>query len=95
MLILGLDAWLSNNILDPADFPPQVHPLLASQVTIGWGHLFQGRFSLEWTTLQDQYLQEIGLYHSDTNSYDYHNLDTLLPNVGATQLTCTWTRRQN
>ena len=33
---------------------------------IGWRHLFQGRFSLEWSHLQDQYLQEIGLYHSDT-----------------------------
>jgi hypothetical protein len=66
VLIQGLDAWLSASPLDAASFPPALHPLIIRQNAIGWRQLFQGRFALEWSILQDQYLQEIGIYHSDT-----------------------------
>jgi hypothetical protein len=66
VLIQGIDAWLTGSQLDIETFPSSLHPLITSQTAIGWRHLFQGRFSLEWSHLQDQYLQEIGLYHSDT-----------------------------
>ncbi len=66
VLIKGLDAWLNSSTLALDEFPDSPHPLICSQNAIGWRPLFQGRFSLLWSTLQDQYLQEQGIYHSDT-----------------------------
>eukprot|EP00980_Cylindrotheca_fusiformis_P017439 scaffold5432_cov73-Cylindrotheca_fusiformis.AAC.1 len=38
--------------LDPSAFPPSLHPLIASQNAIGWRHLFRGRASSQWATIQ-------------------------------------------
>ena len=66
VLIQGIEAWLTSSTLAIDDFPPILHPLIRSQNAIGWRPLFQGRFSLVWSSLQDQYLQELGIHHADT-----------------------------
>eukprot|EP00980_Cylindrotheca_fusiformis_P027516 scaffold20799_cov73-Cylindrotheca_fusiformis.AAC.5 len=46
-----------NSVLDPSDFPETLHPLIASQNAIGWRHLFRGRASVQWATLQQAEFQ--------------------------------------
>jgi hypothetical protein len=37
------------------DYPQRYHRLLQSQESIGWKHLYMGRWSLEWSMSQDTY----------------------------------------
>ena len=39
--------------LDPSLYPDRVTHLIEAQNSIGWSHLFNGRFSLEWSLIQD------------------------------------------
>ena len=40
-------------ILDPLAYQTQVHKLIEEQNAIGWRQLFSGRFSCEWSTIQN------------------------------------------
>ena len=50
--------------MDLALFPSEVHRLIRHQNTVGWRHLFLGRFCLEWSDLQDAFY----LRKNDTQS---------------------------
>ena len=39
-----------------AEFSPALSRLIHSQTRIGWRQMFNGRFSQEWSNLQDAYL---------------------------------------
>jgi hypothetical protein len=41
--------------VDPGDFPKAYRRLIMQQNRIGWEHIFQGRFSTEWSLLQDDF----------------------------------------
>ena len=47
--------------LDPADYPPDVNRLIRRQNAIGWKHLWLGRFSVEWSDMQDDFIRETRL----------------------------------
>ena len=44
-------------LLSPADYPPRYSQLIVSQNSIGWDQLYRGRWSIQWTMQQDQYLE--------------------------------------
>jgi hypothetical protein len=41
--------------VDPGDFPNAYRRLIMQQNRIGWEHIFQGRFSTDWSLLQDNF----------------------------------------
>ena len=41
--------------LDPQAYLAQVARLIEEQNVIGWRHIFNGRFSLEWSAIQEAY----------------------------------------
>ena len=60
VLCEALDGWLHHTTediyqLNPEVYPPAVHRLIRQQNEIGWHQLFLGRFSTEWSDLQDNY----------------------------------------
>ena len=55
ILVTGIRSWLDDTPLDTSDIPPEYHAILREQATIGWVHVFQGRISKEWATVQQQY----------------------------------------
>jgi hypothetical protein len=60
ILVNGLDAWFSGIDLDKTKYPNAYHRLIEEQTNLGWRQLFQGRFTNEWTRLQDSHLLQIG-----------------------------------
>ena len=56
LLITGLSKWLHNEPAIFPDFPPLYNSLIFRQTRIGWKQLFIGRFILEWSDLQQDYL---------------------------------------
>ena len=57
ILLNGIRCWLSLLPFDEGGIPPQYQDLLDDQSSIGWYHVFTGRMSLQWSTLQDAYLR--------------------------------------
>ena len=61
LLYDALSEWVHHDIptqvfrVDPTSYPSELHRLIAQQNAIGWDHLFHGRFSAEWSRLQDEY----------------------------------------
>ena len=61
LLYDALSGWLNHDSpstkyrVSMSSYPTEVHRLIAQQNLIGWEHLFQGRFSVEWGRLQDEY----------------------------------------
>ena len=45
ILVHGMSSWLQQSQLDARGIPSMYHPLLESQGTIGWYHIFLARFS--------------------------------------------------
>jgi hypothetical protein len=41
--------------LDPTDYPTEVNKLIRQQNAIGWKQLWLGRFSEEWSDIQDNF----------------------------------------
>jgi hypothetical protein len=39
----GITQWLTDKLLQPADYPAQFHRLIHQQNNIGWRQLFNGR----------------------------------------------------
>ena len=56
ILLQGLQQWLSTQPLEVSQFPLQYQLLLSEQSEIGWYQLFLGRFSLQWSILQQAHL---------------------------------------
>ncbi|KAI2511572.1 hypothetical protein MHU86_2826 [Fragilaria crotonensis] len=40
---------------DPSGHPSSIRRLVFQQNAIGWDHIFLGRFSMEWSSIQDEY----------------------------------------
>lgn len=56
----ALNGWFNHTTTDtyalnPLMYPPDVHCLIGQQNEIGWQQLFLGRFSNEWSYLQDNF----------------------------------------
>lgn len=60
ILIDGLASWLQDTDLDPMQYPSKYHQLIKQQTDIGWRQIFNGRFSIEWARIQDDYLYLTG-----------------------------------
>ena len=57
ILMQGLDAWLRHQPAPiPSDYPRAYRILVQEQALLGWRQLFNGRWSLQWSQLQDRYL---------------------------------------
>ena len=56
LLITGLSKWLHNKPAIFSDFPSLYNSLIFHQTRIRWKQLFVGRFVLEWSNLQQDYL---------------------------------------
>ena len=48
-------------ILDPSHYHPDYTTLIIQQNAIGWNNLFKGRFSQEWSHIQEVYLKDNNL----------------------------------
>jgi hypothetical protein len=59
ILLNGIDAWFNDIPLNKLDYPRTFHKLIAEQTALGWRQIFQGRMSLEWSSLQDQHLRQL------------------------------------
>ena len=62
LLLKAIGDWTHHNSSDDSEFtvdmsdaPLGIRRLLHQQNAIGWDHLFLGRFSSEWSSLQDEY----------------------------------------
>ena len=59
VLVDALTKWMAQDTpdmaLDPAEYPPDVNRLIRRQNAIGWKHLWLGRFSVEWSDMQDNF----------------------------------------
>jgi ribonuclease HI len=54
----GISRYHSNHPLpNPQQYPRRYHVLIRQQNSIGWDHLYRGRWCKEWDTLQTQYRQ--------------------------------------
>ena len=61
LLVAGLSEWFHHD--DPLNpyqmsntqYPRALHRLIRQQNQIGWRHVFSGRLSQEWSTLQDNH----------------------------------------
>jgi hypothetical protein len=54
----AMDEWLQSDIdieVSPILYPADVRTLLIEQNAIGWRQLFSGRFSIEWSRVQQAY----------------------------------------
>jgi hypothetical protein len=52
-----MQRWLSDEPPVPCnDYPQQYHQLIIQQNTIGWSHLFRGRWGTEWGQIHRRYL---------------------------------------
>ena len=56
LLLTGLSKWLRNKPAIFFDFLPTYNSLIFHQTRIGWKQLFVGRFVVEWSDLQQDYL---------------------------------------
>jgi hypothetical protein len=64
----GIQRWLRDEGQIPlASYPANYHTLILSQNTIGWGHLFRGRWSTNWESQQQ--------VHAATRANPPDNLD--------------------
>ena len=62
----GVQRWLSGRPAPPqADYSPQYTPLLIAQNTIGWAQLFRGRWAVQWSQLQQQYMERTNRAQND------------------------------
>jgi hypothetical protein len=61
----GLLCWLSTKSIDSTPYPPRYQRLLKQQHSIGWNNLIRGKFSEEWSYLQQQYCTR----HNRTTSH--------------------------
>jgi hypothetical protein len=52
----GVPLWFRNKYYDPNTVPLGFRRIIGEQNSIGWHHLFQGRFSKEWRRQQDIHL---------------------------------------
>ena len=60
LLLMALQGWMNEpqeEIYRPIayDFPTRLSALIQQQNLIGWRHIFNGRFSVRWAELQDEY----------------------------------------
>jgi hypothetical protein len=54
----AMEEWLQSDadvVLSPASYPTEVRGLLIQQNAIGWRQTFCGRFSIEWSRIQQAY----------------------------------------
>ena len=51
----GLLCWFRTESIDSTPYPPRYQRLLKQQRSIGWNNLIRGKFSEEWSYLQQQY----------------------------------------
>jgi len=67
ILIEALFCWLRQSPFPATTFSANYQALIASQESIGWEHLFYGRWSTEWDSCQLGYLQdrEVTLSHKN------------------------------
>ena len=69
LLVEGLYWSLHDSPLENAQqYPQQLQPLIASQESIGWEHLFLGRFSILWQSLHLDHLVRQGFQVTKQNS---------------------------
>jgi hypothetical protein len=58
-LVRAIREWLNDDtdiwVPDPTTVSRNLHTLITEQAAIGWRQIFNGRFSSEWSRLQDQY----------------------------------------
>ena len=58
----GLTRWhQSLPSLEIQQYPQEYSALITSQSAIGWDHLYRGRWSKEWSKLQQSYLKKNSL----------------------------------
>ena len=56
----GLTSFLEGRAVDIHDLPDKYHKLLEEQDEIGWNNFLKGRWSKEWSRLQEEHLISIG-----------------------------------
>jgi hypothetical protein len=66
ILLTALEAWFTNTPADFSKYPTQYSHLIRQQTQICWRQLFNGRLSMEWSQLQDEYLHQQGLHNKKT-----------------------------
>lgn len=59
ILIEAMKSWLSDQPVIHSGFPPIYDCLIRNQGVIGWDQIFFGRFVLDWSDLQDDYLNDL------------------------------------
>ena len=60
ILLDGVEAWFSETQIDATKYPDRFSNLIRQQNSIGWRQVFNGRFSTEWSSLQDYHLFQTG-----------------------------------
>jgi hypothetical protein len=61
ILLTAIEAWFNDEIADFSRFPNIYSTLIYQQNVIGWRQIFNGRLSTEWSSLQDDYLNDKGI----------------------------------
>lgn len=54
----GLSAWFEGKTITADVYPDRYKRLIHQQTAIGWRQIFNGRMSVEWAFLQDEFLAE-------------------------------------
>jgi len=61
LLLDTIDAVLYDKDTSTLPIDPQVQDIAAAQQTIGWHHMFKGRFSRKWSQAQDRFMHDNNL----------------------------------
>jgi hypothetical protein len=65
----GTTRWLQQlPTIDPTDYPASYHALIRSQSSIGWSHLFRGRWSILWRRHHTEYVTRQAVTGKATDS---------------------------
>lgn len=62
LLLESFRGWLyhdsdSDFMPNPLQYPPSIRSLIAQQTAIGWRQLFNGRFGVQWSIVQETYVR--------------------------------------
>ncbi|KAI2499831.1 hypothetical protein MHU86_14648 [Fragilaria crotonensis] len=71
LLVDGLERWLSGDdqpLLNPDQYPTDVHSIIRRQHQVGWKHIMLGRFVTDWRRVQGLYSDRITTVADSANS---------------------------
>jgi hypothetical protein len=55
ILLIGIESWLNATAPDFSTIPTLYDHVIRDQTQIGWNHIFQGRFAISWSSMQQQH----------------------------------------